>query len=67
MFLILLKFQLQIVLNMFLLQKSSFQVGRYTNALYKIEWFVEEIIYVNTSLMEYKVVFADNTVDIISI
>ena len=44
MFLIILKFQLQIVLNMFLLQKSSFQVGRYTNALYKNEWFVEEII-----------------------
>ena len=67
MFLILLKFQLQNVLNMFLLQKFSFSSFKYANALYKMEWFVEEIIYVNTSLMAYKVVFADNTVDFISI
>ena len=43
MFLIFLKFQLQIVLNMFLLQK------------------------LNTSLMEYKNVFIDDTIDFISI
>ena len=39
---------------MFLLQKSPFQVGWHTNALYENRWFVEEIVYLNTYLMESK-------------
>ena len=39
----------------------------YTSKVYEKGWFVGEIIFLNTSLMEYKAVFTDDTIDFISI